>query len=209
MGFRFQKRIKVLPGVRLNISKSGVSTSLGGRGATVNIGKNGVRTTVGVPGTGLSWSEYSAWTQNKSLKPSDELQKLASFLDKLAQEFNAMSPRINKASATWNKALASYKSTSRHLPSSFVSLGKAHQTALAEYQYVADEVQQKQKLVSDIEKRLKGMSFGLFGGKLRSARNKLLALAAEHHDGAARLLVATASVSAEVVEEFLVATKTT
>ncbi|MBY5976149.1 DUF4236 domain-containing protein [Phaeobacter italicus] len=59
MAFRFQKRIKIAPGVRLNVSKSGVSTSLGGRGGTVNLSSKGVRTTVGIPGTGLSWSKQS------------------------------------------------------------------------------------------------------------------------------------------------------
>ncbi|MFP7851565.1 DUF4236 domain-containing protein [Pseudomonas aeruginosa] len=34
MAIRFRKSIKVAPGVRLNISKSGVSTSVGGKGFT-------------------------------------------------------------------------------------------------------------------------------------------------------------------------------
>ncbi|HEY4273891.1 MAG TPA: DUF4236 domain-containing protein [Rhizomicrobium sp.] len=55
MGFRFQKRIDVLPGVRANLSKSGVSASLGPRGADVNIGRDGVTTNAGIPGTGLSY----------------------------------------------------------------------------------------------------------------------------------------------------------
>ena len=59
MGFRFQKRIRIFPGVRLNISKSGLSTSLGGKGLTVNLKGNKVKTTVGIPGTGLSYSESS------------------------------------------------------------------------------------------------------------------------------------------------------
>ncbi len=59
MGFRFSRRIKLIPGVRLNISKSGVSTSIGGRGATVNISKRGVRSTIGIPGTGLSYTSNS------------------------------------------------------------------------------------------------------------------------------------------------------
>src|ERR1017187_10360807 len=33
MGLRFQRRIKVLPGVRINLSKSGLGFSVGGRGA--------------------------------------------------------------------------------------------------------------------------------------------------------------------------------
>jgi hypothetical protein len=56
MGFRFRKSIKLLPGVRVNISKGGASLSVGGRGATANISKRGVRTTVGIPGTGFSYT---------------------------------------------------------------------------------------------------------------------------------------------------------
>ncbi len=55
-GFRFRKTIGVLPGVRINLSKSRVSTSLGDRGATVNVGADGRRmVTVGIPGTGMSY----------------------------------------------------------------------------------------------------------------------------------------------------------
>lgn len=57
MGFRFRKSITIVPGVRLNLSKTGISTSIGRSGATINIGKRGVRGTVGLPGTGLSYSE--------------------------------------------------------------------------------------------------------------------------------------------------------
>ena len=57
MGFRFRKTIKLFPGVKLNFSRSGVSTSIGGPGATINISKHGTRGTVGIPGTGVSYSE--------------------------------------------------------------------------------------------------------------------------------------------------------
>lgn len=56
MGLRFQKRIKIFPGVYINLSKSGVSASVGGHGATVNVGHTGKRmVTLGIPGTGLSY----------------------------------------------------------------------------------------------------------------------------------------------------------
>lgn len=55
MGFRFQKRIGVAPGTRVNLSKTGVSASVGGKGATLNVGKNGPMVTLGIPGTGLSY----------------------------------------------------------------------------------------------------------------------------------------------------------
>ena len=57
MGFRFRKSIKLFPGVRLNLSKSGVSASIGGKGATINLSERGARGTVGIPGTGISYSE--------------------------------------------------------------------------------------------------------------------------------------------------------
>ena len=47
MGFHFRKSIKLLPGIRLNLSKSGVSASNGKPDATVNISKRGTRGTVG------------------------------------------------------------------------------------------------------------------------------------------------------------------
>lgn len=55
MGFRFRRTIKVLPGIRLNLSRSGVSLSAGVRGASVTVGKGGVHANVGLPGTGLSY----------------------------------------------------------------------------------------------------------------------------------------------------------
>lgn len=38
MGLYFRKRIKILPGVHMNVSKSGTSWSIGPRGAKVNFG---------------------------------------------------------------------------------------------------------------------------------------------------------------------------
>ena len=59
MAFRFRKSVKIMPGVRLNFSKSGVSTSLGGNGATINLSSRGTRHTVGFPGSGLSFSSFT------------------------------------------------------------------------------------------------------------------------------------------------------
>jgi Protein of unknown function (DUF4236) len=56
LGFRFQKHIGIVPGLRLNISKSGVSASIGERGAHLTIGRV-PRITLGLPGSGLSYTE--------------------------------------------------------------------------------------------------------------------------------------------------------
>ncbi|WP_280768352.1 DUF4236 domain-containing protein [Salipaludibacillus daqingensis] len=55
MSFRFQKRVRVAPGVRLNFSKRGISTSVGRRGASVTAGRRGLYGNTGIPGTGLSY----------------------------------------------------------------------------------------------------------------------------------------------------------
>jgi hypothetical protein len=55
MGFRFQRVLRIFPWLRLNVSKSGVSGSVGPRGADVNFGRHGVTTNAGIPGTGLSY----------------------------------------------------------------------------------------------------------------------------------------------------------
>lgn len=62
MGLRFRRSVPLLPGVKINLSKTGASLSLGKRGMSVNIGKKGTRTTVGLPGSGLSYSTYRPHT---------------------------------------------------------------------------------------------------------------------------------------------------
>lgn len=65
MGFRFRRSIKILPGVRLNISKSGPSLSIGRSGASFNIGGRGTRLTLGIPGTGLYYTTQSSLKKKK------------------------------------------------------------------------------------------------------------------------------------------------
>jgi len=55
MGFRFRRTLKILPGLRLNFSRSGVSATAGVRGASVTLGKKGTYANVGLPGSGLSY----------------------------------------------------------------------------------------------------------------------------------------------------------
>lgn len=56
MGLRFRKSFRLLPGIKLNLSKSGPSLSVGGPGASVNIGSKKTRASVGLPGSGLSYA---------------------------------------------------------------------------------------------------------------------------------------------------------
>ena len=57
MGLRFKKSVKLGKGLKLNVSKSGLSVSAGVKGARVSMNSKGkVKGTVGLPGTGLSYS---------------------------------------------------------------------------------------------------------------------------------------------------------
>jgi len=66
MGFRFRRSIGLGSGIRLNLSRSRASLSLGRKGATFNIGTRGTpRATVGLPGTGLSYTA-KPWGSRRS-----------------------------------------------------------------------------------------------------------------------------------------------
>lgn len=50
---RFRKRVKVFPGFYLNFSNSGMSSTVGVKGASINFSKKGTYLNTGIPGTGL------------------------------------------------------------------------------------------------------------------------------------------------------------
>jgi hypothetical protein len=56
MSFRYRRRVKIFPGLlALNLSKSGVSASIGGRGGTINVNRRGHMETLSLPGSGVSY----------------------------------------------------------------------------------------------------------------------------------------------------------
>ena len=70
VGFRFQRRVKILPGLAINISKSGVGFSVGGRGFHAGIDSKGRRyTSASLPGTGISWRQYQKAKPHHVLPP--------------------------------------------------------------------------------------------------------------------------------------------
>jgi len=50
---RFRRRVRLFPGVTLNFSKTGISTTVGIPGASVNFNKQGTFLNTGIPGTGI------------------------------------------------------------------------------------------------------------------------------------------------------------
>lgn len=60
MGLNFRKSITIFPGVKLNLSKSGVSASFGTKGIRQSISTTGrARTTLGIPGTGVYYTKQT------------------------------------------------------------------------------------------------------------------------------------------------------
>jgi len=58
LAFRFWRRVRLAPGVTLNLSKSTASLSFGPRGAKYTISPRGNRATAGLPGTGLFYTVH-------------------------------------------------------------------------------------------------------------------------------------------------------
>ncbi len=91
MGFRFSKRVKILPGISLNFSTRGISMSAGVRGARVNFGPRGVYSTVGLPGTGISYRQRLDSPPRRSAAPASppSLSTASNGRSLSVREFNA------------------------------------------------------------------------------------------------------------------------
>jgi len=89
MSFRFSRRVKLLPGVRVNMGLRGASLSVGGRGSTLNLSKRGVRTTLGIPGTGLSWTSSSTSRRRRTPSTTSGIAKSVAAAEREARAAEA------------------------------------------------------------------------------------------------------------------------
>ena len=53
MSWNFRRRKKIAPGVYINMSKKGISTTVGPKGASMTFGPNGTYLNTSIPGTGM------------------------------------------------------------------------------------------------------------------------------------------------------------
>jgi hypothetical protein len=58
MPIRFHRQFTLFPGVKVNVSKTGMSITVGGKGFHLNFSKRGVMQTTNLPGKGLSHRSY-------------------------------------------------------------------------------------------------------------------------------------------------------
>lgn len=64
MGWRFNKRIRIAPGITMNLGKKGPSFSFGPKGLKYTLGPQGTRKSFGIPGTGLYYTTSKKWGQS-------------------------------------------------------------------------------------------------------------------------------------------------
>lgn len=64
MGWGFRKSVNIIPGVKLNLSRSGPSISLGPKGMKYNISSRGTRVRYSIPGTGIYYTKNLSNTVN-------------------------------------------------------------------------------------------------------------------------------------------------
>ena len=65
MGFRWRKSFNVIPGVRINLSTSGVTTTVGGKYGRVNLSKKGASVGASIPNTGISYNKRLSGTKSR------------------------------------------------------------------------------------------------------------------------------------------------
>jgi hypothetical protein len=58
MPIRFHRQFTLFPGVKVNVSKTGMSITIGGKGFHLNFSKRAVMQTTNLPGKGLSHRSY-------------------------------------------------------------------------------------------------------------------------------------------------------
>lgn len=72
MAWSYRRRIKIIPGVHLNFSKSGISTSIGVKGASLTLGKKGTYLNSSIPGLGIYSKQKLAGSNKRSDNRSSE-----------------------------------------------------------------------------------------------------------------------------------------
>lgn len=84
----FRKRIKALPGVFVNLSRSGFGVGVGPRGANISLNKKGIYLNTGLPGSGIYRRDtLVSWGDNKN-----KAQQITSTISKTRQQ----NPKIIK-----------------------------------------------------------------------------------------------------------------
>jgi hypothetical protein len=129
MGWRFRHSFKIIPGVRLNLSKSGLSCSVGAAPFTVNVGQRGIYGTASLPGTGISYRQHIG--SGATHKPDTLPPHLVT-----PESFPAPVPTLNTAPIEEVRSASTELLTSKSLE----ELKRVIQTAHHEHEDINDEL---------------------------------------------------------------------
>ncbi len=120
MPIRFRRTLRIGPGVKLNFSKSGVSTTVGPKGFHYTFSKRGIRRSVGIPGTGVSEVDYVK--KNESETEKERKARSEARTEERHEENDA--PRSHASTAARRNRRTQAASTgSTELRNAFVLLG--------------------------------------------------------------------------------------
>lgn len=102
MPVRIRKSFNLFPGVKVNMSKGGMSISVGRKGFHLNFSKRGVRQTVGLPGSGISESSYLFKNKADEDKKEKEMEQ-----EERASEEAEEKPKRQRARRTVGERVSS------------------------------------------------------------------------------------------------------
>lgn len=98
---RFRKSIKICKGVKLNLSKSGISTTFGVKGLSVTAGPKGTYLNTGIPGTGIYDRQKFSSGSSSAKKRTSEVAHQSSYLS------SVYTRGINSSSSTFKRPVFS------------------------------------------------------------------------------------------------------
>lgn len=102
MPIRFHRQFTLFPGVKVNVSKTGMSITVGGKGFHLNFSKRGVRQTTNLPGKGLSHTSYILKNDGDAKeKNEEETEKRASNKPKEKARRGTRTAAREQASSPW------------------------------------------------------------------------------------------------------------
>ncbi|WP_153098774.1 DUF4236 domain-containing protein [Paraburkholderia hayleyella] len=107
MGWSFRKSIKIAPGIRINFSKSGISTSFGGKGFTYNTRG---RVTISIPGTGIRYTTGLKGRKLNRLENHGAASKNIGYMntENLSKREQATQDFVHKVQSRTTNALVQY-----------------------------------------------------------------------------------------------------
>jgi hypothetical protein len=101
MPIRFHRQFTLFPGVKVNVSKTGMSITLGGKGFHLNLSKRGVMQTTNLPGKGLSHRSYILKNEGDNESKEDDEEEKRSSSEGKAKRRKRTDTKAQTSSSPW------------------------------------------------------------------------------------------------------------